>query len=208
MHLKNQLNFTAKNSTSCYSIVGRTILCDSGCLVALTMCLNEQCCSLVFQQCDKMNNVVHYCFNNVVERTMLFTIISTMLWKEQCCSLLFQQCCLKNNVVHCCFNNIVERTMLFTIVSTMLFNEQCWSLLFQQCWWTNNVVHYCFNNVVQRTMLFTIVSTMLFSVDEETTVVHGCWNRRQQYWQNNLVRCCYHCRSTLLRLSCNSWTLL
>ena len=101
------------------------------------------------------NNVVHYCFNNVVERTMLFIIVSTMLLNEQCCSLLFQQCCWTNNVVHYCFNNVVERTMLFITVSTMLLNEQCCSLPFQQCCWTNNVVE----------------RIMLFSIDEATTVV-------------------------------------
>ena len=67
------------------------------------MLFNEQCCSLLFQQCCWTNNVVHYCFNNVVERTILFTIVSTMFLNEQCCSLLFQRCC------------------------------QCCSLLFQQC---------------------------------------------------------------------------
>ena len=98
------------------------------------------------------NNVVHYCFNNVVERTMLFIIVSTMLLNEQLFSLLFQQCCWTNNCFHYSFNNVVERTMLFVIVSTMLLNEQCFSLLFQstmllneqllsllfqQCCWTN-----------------------------------------------------------------------
>ena len=45
-------------------------------------------------------NVVHYCFNNVVQRTTLCTIVSTMLFDEQCCST--------NNVVHYCFNVVVE----------------------------------------------------------------------------------------------------
>ena len=49
-------------------------------------------------------------------------------------------------------------------------------------------------------MLFAIISTMLFSIDEATTVVCGCWNRRKQYWQNKLVSYCCHCCLT----SCNS----
>ena len=99
-----------------------------------------------------------YCFNNVVERTMLFTIVSTMLLNEQCCSLLFQQCCWTNNIVHYCFNNVSERTMLFTIVSTML------------------------------SMLFTIISTMLFSIDEATTrlftIVESGHDRFHDWLQN------------------------
>ena len=141
------IRYTTKNSTSCYSIVGWTMVGTTwlswlNSVVERIMLLNEQCCWT----------------NNVVKQTMLLN--------EQCCRLLFQQCCWTNNVV--------ERTMLL--------NEQCCSLLFQQCCSTNNVVHYCFNNVVERTMLFTIVSTMLFSIDEATTVVHGCWNRRKEYW--------------------------
>ena len=100
--------------------------------IVSTMLFNEQSCSLLFQQCCSTNNVVHYCFNNVVERTMftivstmLFTVVSTMLFNEQCCSLLFQQCCsalMKQQrlftVVETGENNI-DKTSLFIIVITV-----------------------------------------------------------------------------------------
>ena len=100
----------------------------------------EPCCSLLFQQHCSTNHVVHYCFNNIVQRTMLFN--------EQCCSILFQQCCSTNNVVHYCFNNVVQK--------------QCCSIFFEQRS-TNIVVHYCFTvvetgeNNIDRTSLFVIV---------------------------------------------------
>ena len=60
--------------------------------------------------------------NNIVERTMLFIIVSTMLLNEQWRSLLFQQCCsvlMKQErlftIVETGENNI-DRTSLFVIV--------------------------------------------------------------------------------------------
>ena len=85
----------------------------------VTGLLAEQCCSntvIMAEQRCSTNNVVHYCFNNVVQRTMLFN--------EQCCSLLFQQCrstCSTNNV-HYCFNNVVH---------------YCFNNVVQH-WWSNN----------------------------------------------------------------------
>ena len=51
----------------------------------VTALLVEQCrvttrFSIMAEQCCSTNNVVHYCFNNVVERTVLFTIVSTMMF--------------------------------------------------------------------------------------------------------------------------------
>ena len=75
----------------------------------VTALLVEQCRNntvIMAEQCCPTNNVVNYCFNNVVQRTMLFTIVSTMLFNEQCCSLLFQRCC----------SALMKQQRLFTVV--------------------------------------------------------------------------------------------
>ena len=93
----------------------------------VTALLVKQCCNntvIMAEQCCSTKNVIYYCFNNVVQRTMLLN--------EQC-SLLFQQCCWTNNVVHYCFNNVVHHWMkqqrLLKQEKTILIEQACSLLL-------------------------------------------------------------------------------
>ena len=110
--------------------------------VVTALSVEQWCDNMVImtEQCCSTKNVVHYYFNNGVQRTMLFTIISIMLFNEQCCSLLFQQCC------------------------SLLF-QQCCSTNIVVHYYFNNVVHYCFNNVAQELMkqIFHFINTLINS---------------------------------------------
>ena len=110
--------------------------------IVSTTLFNEPCCSLLFQQCCSTNNVVQYCFNNVVQRTMLFTIVSTMLFK--------------NNVVQYFLNN-VQRTLLFTIVSRLLKQEKT-ILIEQAC----SLLLSLLNNAV--TTLFSWLNNLVYNI--------------------------------------------
>ena len=102
--------------------------------IVSTTLFNEPCCST--------NNVVQYCFNNVVQRTMLFTIVSTMLFK--------------NNVVQYFLNN-VQRTLLFTIVSRLLKQEKT-ILIEQAC----SLLLSLLNNAV--TTLFSWLNNLVYNI--------------------------------------------
>ena len=68
-------------------------------------------------------------------------------------------------------NPVIYTTLKIAQVFTALLVEQCCNntvIIAKQCCSTNNVVHHCLKNVAY--------------IDEATTVVHGCWNRRKQYW--------------------------
>ena len=129
------------------------LLFFSLCLKSMAVIVAEPCCSLLFQQ--------HCSTNHVVQRTMLFNIVSTMLFNEQCCSLLFQQCCsktmlFKNNVVQYFFNN-VQRTLLFTIVSRLLKQEKT-ILIEQAC----SLLLSLLNNAV--TTLFSWLNNLVYNI--------------------------------------------
>ena len=94
------------------------------------------------EHCCSTNNVVQYCFNNVVQRTMLFTIVSTMLFK--------------NNVVQYFLNN-VQRTLLFTIVSRLLKQEKT-ILIEQAC----SLLLSLLNNAV--TTLFSWLNNLVYNI--------------------------------------------
>ena len=109
----------------------------------------EPCCSLLFQQHCSTNHVVHYCFNNIVQRTMLFN--------EQCCSILFQQCCSTNNVVHYCFNNVVQHWWSNNGCSRLLKQEKT-ILIEQAC----SLLLSLLNNAV--TTLFSWLNNLVYNI--------------------------------------------
>ena len=131
----------------------------------------EQCCSLLFQQCCSTNNVVHYCFNNVVQRTMLFTIVSIMLFSideattvvhgaAQHCSQLWVQ----HNIVHSWQHNIVHS-------------------------WQHNIVHRVQHNIVHWVQ-HNIVHWVQHSI------VHACWQLATSCAFLHVYNCIllFHCR--------------
>ena len=168
------------------------------------------------EQCR--NNTVTAWLNNVVQRTMLLTVVSTMLLNDAVTTQLswlnnvVQRTMLFNDAVTTrlsWFNNVVQRTMLLTVVSTMLLNDAVTT----QLSWLNNVVQRTMlfndavttrlswlNNIVQRTMLFTMFQQCCSSLMKQQRLFDKNSNFKNSWWLTYMYSAYY---ALLLFLSSN-----
>ena len=113
-------------------------------------------------------------------------------------AVLTYMCCTRVKM-HSLSNKKQTLFVLGTINKTLIMHQCYRNLSYTQLKIAQDVQHWLNNALTARlswlnNVVLTISSTCCSAYDEAaTTVVHGSWNKRKQYWQNKLVRYYNHC---------------